>query len=261
MPIRIWLCTKWMAENSGGADNNLFGKMSTTDIGKTARRTDFQKLGSSLETPEGQRQHPEGVAAQVASAERLSDIDARVEKSGESLMAELMFGDAGNTALQDKADTPGVAVRGDSLLGVQTESLPIALTEQRLATVSNLTFIVPQLPLTLHAFKATKKSSYETARTHISPPTSSFNSPLSPFRSPPPGRDEGEEGGVSEEPDEMVLSCDEPVLTSPSMEVENELRLPVSGMDGLCFSGEYMYSMHPHYTTSTLTNHVILFRP
>lgn len=240
VPVRIWLCTKWMAEKSGGADNNLFGEMSTTDIPKTARRTKPQKLEhTSLEEPEGQGQRPEAVDRQAAMDESVSNLDSSAEKSNEGLMAELTFSDGGDTAID--AYTPGLALRGDSLLGVQNQtSSPTALTERRLAIVGKLSVTVPQLPLTPIALTTTMTSSYETARSHLSPPVSFPNSPLSPFRTPPSGREEADEGEVCEESEELISSRDQPILTSPTTEVACELRCPVSGKDELCFSGEFI---------------------
>ncbi|OGE52024.1 hypothetical protein PENARI_c011G11976 [Penicillium arizonense] len=242
VPIRIWLCTKWMAEKSGGADNNLFGKMSTTDIPKTARSINPRKLEhTSSEEPEGQGQRPEVVDRQAAMDESVSDLDSSAEKSNERLMAELTFGDGGDTAID--AYTPGLALRGDSLLGVQNqESSPTALTERRLAIVGNLTVTVPQLSLTPTALTTTMTSSYETARSHLSPPASSPDSPLSPFRTTPSGREEADEGEVCEESEELASPGDQPILTSPTTEVACELRYPVSGKDELCFSDPEDYT-------------------
>ena len=239
VPIRIWLCTKWMAEKSGGADNDLFGKMSTTDIAKTARSTNPQKLEhTSSEAPEGQGQRPEAVDRQAAMDESVSNLDSSAEKSNEGLMAELTFSDGGDTAID--TDTPGLALRGDSLLGVQNQkSSPTALTERRLAIVGNLTVTVPQLPLTPTALTTTM-TSYETARAHLSPPTSFPNSRLSPFKTPLSGREEADEGEVCEESEELVSPGGQSILTSPTTEVACELRCPVSGKDELCFSGEFI---------------------
>jgi hypothetical protein len=248
VPIRIWLCTKWMAEKSGGADNNLFGKMSTTDIPKIARSTNPRKLEhTSSEEPEGQGQRPEAVDRQAAMDESVSDLDSSAEKSNERLMAELTVGDGGDTVID--AYIPGLALRGDSLLGVQNqESSPTALTERRLAIVGNLKVTVPQLPLIPTALTTTMTSSYETARSHLSPPASSPDSPLSPFRIPPSGREEADEGEVCEESEELVSPGDQPILTSPTTEVACELRYPVSGKDELCFSGKFiLIPAHHHY--------------
>ncbi|OQD87557.1 hypothetical protein PENANT_c005G06107 [Penicillium antarcticum] len=244
VPIRIWLCTKWMAEKAGGASNDLFGKMSTTNTPSTAHSISPQKPENfSSEAPEGQGEHSKVVDRQAALAESVSNLDAGVEKSTEGLMAELTFGDGGDTALQDKADTPGPALRGDSFHRVQIQkSNPIALTGRRLTTVRKLTVPVPVIPLIPTVLRATNILSSETARSHFSPPTSSPSSPLFPVITSPSGRDEAEKGDVREESEQLASPSDQPILTSPTMEVECELRFPVSGRDGLCFSDPEDYT-------------------